>query len=52
MSKVVLFGEEMDNGVALVDLGGGVTSVSVYKNGILRHYAAIPFGGNSITDDI
>jgi cell division protein FtsA len=52
MSKVVLFGEEMDNGVALVDLGGGVTSVSVYKNGILRHYAAIPFGGNSITADI
>ena len=52
MSKVVLYAEEMDNGVALVDLGGGVTSVSVYKNGILRHYAAIPFGGNSITTDI
>ena len=52
LSKVVLFSEELDNGVALVDLGGGVTSVSVYKNGILRHYAAIPFGGNSITTDI
>ena len=52
MAKVVLFGEEMDNGVALIDLGGGVTSVSVYKNNILRHYAAIPFGGNSITTDI
>ena len=52
MAKVVLFAEEMDNGVALVDLGGGVTSVSVYKNGILRHYAAIPFGGHSITTDI
>ena len=52
MAKVVLFAEEMDNGVALVDLGGGVTSVSVYKNGILRHYAAIPFGGNSVTTDI
>ena len=52
MSKVVLFGEELDNGVALIDFGGGVTSVSVYKNGILRHYAAIPFGGNSITADI
>ena len=52
MSKVVLYAEEMDNGVALVDLGGGVTSVSVYKNGILRHYASIPFGGNSVTTDI
>ena len=52
MAKVTLFSEEMDNGVALIDLGGGVTSVSVYKNNILRHYAAIPFGGNSITKDI
>lgn len=52
MAKVVLFAEEMDNGVALIDLGGGVTSVSVYKNGILRHYAAIPFGGHSVTTDI
>ncbi len=51
-ARVVLFGEEMDNGVALIDFGGGVTSVSVYKNSILRHYAAIPFGGNSITTDI
>ena len=52
LAKIVLTGEEMDNGVALVDMGGGVTSVSVYKNGILRHYAAIPFGGRSITADI
>ena len=51
-ARTVLFSEEMDNGVALIDLGGGVTSVSVYKNNILRHYAAIPFGGNSITTDI
>lgn len=51
-ARAVLFGEEMDNGVALIDFGGGVTSVSVYKNSILRHYAAIPFGGNSITTDI
>ena len=51
-AKIVLTSEEMDNGVALLDLGGGVTSVSVYKNGILRHYAAIPFGGKSITQDI
>lgn len=52
LAKIVLSYEEMDNGVALIDFGGGVTSVSVYRNGILRHYAAIPFGGNSITGDI
>lgn len=52
LAKIVLTNEEMDNGVALIDFGGGVTSVSVYRNGILRHYSAIPFGGNSITGDI
>lgn len=52
LAKIVLTSEEMDNGVALIDLGGGVSSVSVYKNGILRHYGAIPFGGKTITSDI
>ncbi len=52
LAKIVLTNEEMDNGVALLDLGGGVTSVSVYKNGILRHFNAIPFGGESISTDI
>lgn len=52
IASTVLYNEEIDNGVALVDLGGGVTSVSIYQNGILRHYGAIPFGGKSITGDI
>lgn len=51
-AKVVLTETEMDNGVALVDIGGGSTSVSIYINGIMRHYASIPFGGKSITTDI
>ena len=51
-AKAVLYDEEMDNGVALIDFGAGVTSVSVYKGNVMRHYAAIPFGGQSITDDI
>lgn len=52
MAKMVLTAEEMDSGVAMIDLGAGVTSVSVYQRGILRHYAAIPFGGASVTNDI
>jgi len=48
----VLNKSEMENGVALVDLGAGATSVAVYQGSILRHYAAIPFGGQNITMDI
>ncbi|MCD8313334.1 MAG: cell division protein FtsA [Bacteroidales bacterium] len=51
-AKAVLYDSEMENGVALIDLGAGVTSVSIYYGNIMRHYAAIPFGGQSITSDI
>ena len=52
VAKAVLSNDEMDNGVALIELGAGATSVTVYHGGIIRHYAAIPFGGNTITEDI
>lgn len=52
VAKAVLNDEEKQNGVALVDIGAGVTSVSIYYGGIMRSYAAIPFGGRSITGDI
>lgn len=51
-AKAVLNSSEMENGVALVDFGAGCTSVSIYHGKIMRHYASIPFGGKSITDDI
>ncbi|MGM9786243.1 MAG: cell division protein FtsA [Candidatus Cryptobacteroides sp.] len=51
-AKAVLTDAEMENGVALVDFGGGCTSVSIYHGKIMRHYASIPFGGNNITNDI
>lgn len=52
IQKAVLSEEEMENGVALIDFGGGATSVSIYRNNILRHYSAIPFGGKVVTSDI
>ncbi len=52
MAKAVLYESEMEDGVALIDLGAGVTSVAIYIGGIMRHYAAIPFGGKSVTMDI
>ncbi len=51
-SKAVLTDEEREAGVALIDIGGGTTDLAVYYNGIVRHTAVIPFGGNIITQDI
>ena len=51
-ASAVLSGSEMENGVALIDFGGGCTSVSIYQGKIMRHFASIPFGGKNITQDI
>ncbi|MBS1651785.1 MAG: cell division protein FtsA [Bacteroidetes bacterium] len=48
----VLTNEEKEAGVVLVDIGGGTTDVAVFYDGIIRHTAVIPFGGNIITEDI
>ena len=51
-SDAVLSDEEKEAGIALIDIGGGTTDVAIFKDGIIRHTAVIPFGGNVITDDI
>ena len=51
-AAAVLSEEEKEAGVALVDIGGGTTDISVFYEGILRHTAVIPFGGEVITKDI
>jgi cell division protein FtsA len=51
-SESVLSDEEKEAGVVLVDVGGGTTDVAIFHEGIIRHTAVIPFGGNSITEDI
>jgi len=51
-AEAVLSQEEKEAGVVLVDIGGGTTDVAIFKDGIIRHTAVIPFGGNVITDDI
>ncbi len=44
--------DELREGVALVDIGGGTTDVAIFLGNIIRHTAVIPFGGNIITKDI
>ena len=51
-AEAVLDLEEIEAGVALVDIGGGTTDIAIFKDGIIRHTAVIPFGGNVITNDI
>ena len=36
----------------MIDIGGGTTDLAIFKDGIIRHTAVIPFGGNVITEDI
>jgi len=51
-ADAVLSQEVKEAGVALIDIGGGTTDLAIFKDGIIRHTAVIPFGGNVITDDI
>ncbi|MGY6562213.1 MAG: cell division protein FtsA [Luteibaculaceae bacterium] len=51
-ADAVLSKDEKDAGVVLVDIGGGTTDIAIFQDGIIRHTAVIPFGGNVITEDI
>lgn len=52
IADAVLSADERENGVALIEIGAGVSSVTIYQGGILRYYQSIPFGGQSVTGDI
>ncbi|MEJ7735920.1 MAG: cell division protein FtsA [Chitinophagaceae bacterium] len=51
-ASAVMGNEDMEAGVAIVDIGGGTTDLAVFYEGILKHTAVIPFGGENITNDI
>ncbi len=51
-AEAVLSDEEKEAGVVLVDIGGGTTDIAIFQDGIIRHTAVIPFGGDVITEDI
>jgi cell division protein FtsA len=50
--SVALSSDEKNLGVALIDIGGGTTTVSIYESGFLRDATVIPLGGDNITKDI
>ncbi|MCP4553242.1 MAG: cell division protein FtsA [Bacteroidetes bacterium] len=51
-AEAVLGDEEKEAGVVLVDIGGGTTDIAIFQDGIIRHTAVIPFGGDIITEDV
>ncbi|HNF37765.1 MAG TPA: cell division protein FtsA [Chitinophagaceae bacterium] len=51
-SAAVMGQEDLEAGVAIVDIGGGTTDLAVFYEGILKHTAVIPFAGENITNDI
>src|SRR4028119_1095419 len=51
-AAAVMANEDMEAGVAIVDIGVGTTDLAVFYEGILKHTAVIPFGGDNITNDI
>ena len=51
-ANAVLTESERRSGCALIDFGADTTTISVYKNNILRFLTVLPLGGNSITRDI
>jgi cell division protein FtsA len=51
-SSAVMAQEDLEAGVAIVDIGGGTTDLAVFYEGILKHTAVIPFAGENITNDI
>ncbi len=51
-AEAVICDEEKEEGIAVIDIGAAVTSIVVYKNGIMRFADTILLGGNSINADI
>ena len=51
-ASAVMSDIDMEAGVAILDIGGGTSDLAVFYEGILKHTAVIPFGGENITNDI
>ncbi|MBP9837495.1 MAG: cell division protein FtsA, partial [Proteobacteria bacterium] len=51
-SEAVLSAEEKELGVAMIDIGGGTTDITIFHAGAIKHTAVLPLGGNHITSDV
>jgi cell division protein FtsA len=51
-ADAVLAPDEKEMGVALIDIGAGTTDLVIFERGAIRHIAALPTGGEHVTNDI
>lgn len=51
-AKAVLSEQQLENGVALIDIGGATTGLAIYEEGDMQYAAVIPMGGINITNDL
>lgn len=51
-ASAVMSDMDMEAGVAILDIGGGTSDLAIFHDGILKHTAVIPYGGENITNDI
>lgn len=51
-ARAVLNEQQLENGVAVIDLGGTTTSVAIFEEGDLQYAGVIPIGSNNITNDL
>lgn len=51
-ARAVLSESQIENGVAVIDIGGSTTGVAVFEEGDLQHVAVIPMGAQNVTNDV
>jgi len=51
-ADAVLSPDELELGVALLDIGGGTTDLAVFCEGTIRHTCEIGLGGHNLTNDL
>jgi len=51
-ARAVLTEQQLENGVAVIDMGGATTSIAIFEEGDLQFAGVIPIGSNNITNDL
>ena len=52
LPDLLLTPEEKEEGVAIVDIGGDLTDISIVRDGKLNYFSSLPIGSSSINNDL